>query len=204
MSGPDDRTLSLNEVETLAAKAARGAGADWGVAEDLGRAARWLAGRGLGWAPPLIALIGDAEGFCRLRPAFQAADRAAGSAAGDGWTAGPCDLVWAAPILSAAVHGRAVVLTLRGDGCAVRLGPDGRASADGPWPGVASESAQHLSLRTDADASPLAYPAEARTRRSIVTDPEWRALHDAAARTYVPASARSRAAGAGGGRVDDE
>ncbi len=35
--------FSLNELEMLALKAARGAGLEWGLAEDAGNAAKWLA-----------------------------------------------------------------------------------------------------------------------------------------------------------------
>lgn len=42
--------LSLNEVETLAARAARGAGYSWGEADETGRAARWLARAGFDWS----------------------------------------------------------------------------------------------------------------------------------------------------------
>ena len=38
---------SLNEIQTLATKAARGAGLPWGLADEAGRAARWLEVRGL-------------------------------------------------------------------------------------------------------------------------------------------------------------
>ncbi|MFV0473400.1 MAG: DUF3726 domain-containing protein, partial [Pikeienuella sp.] len=38
--------LSLNEVETLTLKAARGAGLSWGEAEDAALATRWLARHG--------------------------------------------------------------------------------------------------------------------------------------------------------------
>lgn len=34
---------SLNEIAALAKRAARGAGLSWGMAEEAGRAARWLA-----------------------------------------------------------------------------------------------------------------------------------------------------------------
>ena len=39
--------LSLNEVESLAAKAGRGGGFSWGLAEEIGRSARRLAQGGL-------------------------------------------------------------------------------------------------------------------------------------------------------------
>lgn len=40
-------TYSLNEIEALAKKAARGGGYDWGVAEEAGKAVRWLASHGV-------------------------------------------------------------------------------------------------------------------------------------------------------------
>ena len=51
---------SLNEVRTLAMKAARGAGLPWGVAQEAGRAAGWLEARGLAG---LAALGGALEGL---------------------------------------------------------------------------------------------------------------------------------------------
>jgi len=39
-------TYALGEIETLCRKAARGAGHSWGVAEEAGRAARWLCAHG--------------------------------------------------------------------------------------------------------------------------------------------------------------
>lgn len=47
--------LSLGEAEALARKAARGAGRSWGMAEEFGRAIRWLAGAGC----PAMALGAD-------------------------------------------------------------------------------------------------------------------------------------------------
>jgi len=44
---PDGIALSDNEVESLCLKAARGAGLDWGMAEEAGQAARWLAALGI-------------------------------------------------------------------------------------------------------------------------------------------------------------
>ncbi|MEP3639948.1 MAG: DUF3726 domain-containing protein, partial [Paracoccaceae bacterium] len=38
---------SLNEIEALAKRAARGAGLSWGMAEEAGKATRWLASHGL-------------------------------------------------------------------------------------------------------------------------------------------------------------
>lgn len=51
---------SLNEIQTLATKAARGAGLPWGLADEAGRAARWLEARGLAG---LSALHSTLEGL---------------------------------------------------------------------------------------------------------------------------------------------
>lgn len=45
---------SLNEIESLCKKAARGAGMSWGLAEEAGKAAKWLSAHGLD-GPQVIA-----------------------------------------------------------------------------------------------------------------------------------------------------
>ncbi|SMX50711.1 DUF3726 domain-containing protein [Maliponia aquimaris] len=52
--------LSQNEVEQLCLKAARGAGMSWGLAEEAGFAAAWLAMRGLDGPGVLLAQLRDA------------------------------------------------------------------------------------------------------------------------------------------------
>lgn len=121
--------LSLNEVETVAAKAARGAGLSWGGAEEIGKAARAMARAGMAWDEALLAAIGDEA--VAATPGFEL-----------------------------------VVL-------------DRFAPMD------------------------LAPGATARSRFLIAPD-RLAALEAWAARTYVPASARSRAAGAGAGLTDND
>lgn len=48
---------SLSEVETVAWKAARGAGYPWGIAEEAAAALRWLAARGIDGCPALASLL---------------------------------------------------------------------------------------------------------------------------------------------------
>ena len=48
---------SLNEVESIAKKAARGAGYPWGIAEEAGKAIRWLAERNLNGCQELARLL---------------------------------------------------------------------------------------------------------------------------------------------------
>lgn len=58
---------SLNEVEAMAKKAAKGAGYTWGEAEDAARAVRWLEARGLTGAAALAAHLGaKGSGACPI------------------------------------------------------------------------------------------------------------------------------------------
>ncbi len=50
-------TLSRNETESLCAKAARGAGYSWGLAEEAGFAAGWLAAQGIDGTGAFLALL---------------------------------------------------------------------------------------------------------------------------------------------------
>ena len=50
-------TYSLGEVEALSRKAARGAGFSWGMAEDVGKAVRWLCSWGLPGAEALAGFL---------------------------------------------------------------------------------------------------------------------------------------------------
>ncbi|WP_120495545.1 DUF3726 domain-containing protein [Kiloniella sp. EL199] len=61
---------SLNEIEASARKAARGAGMSWGLAEEAGKATRWLAARGLPNVCLLLSLLktNDGKAYNELRP----------------------------------------------------------------------------------------------------------------------------------------
>ncbi len=54
--------LSRNEIESVCTKAARGAGMSWGLAEEAGYAAGWLASRGLDGAGVLARYLRRAQG----------------------------------------------------------------------------------------------------------------------------------------------
>ncbi len=63
-------TFSLNEAETMARKAARGAGYGWGLSEDAGKAVRWLCSQGFDGCAALAALLpaSDGKNLFRLSP----------------------------------------------------------------------------------------------------------------------------------------
>lgn len=191
----------MNEVEGMAQKAARGAGLPWGIAEDTGRAAGWLARRVGAWAGPLLALL-EVPPPRAESPLFAAALLADSAAAG-----AACDIarvvapIWALPGLLA-LSPQPVAVWL--DGARVQGAPGRDACASLPAEALAALPAAALSLRFPPAPPPLPYLLPVRFRRSLVPASEWRRLEVLAALTYVPASDRSRRTGAGAGLLDDE
>ena len=55
-------SFSLNEIEAMGKRAARGAGLDWGIAEEAGKATRWLTAHGLPGPELLAELLTRNEG----------------------------------------------------------------------------------------------------------------------------------------------
>lgn len=62
LSGGGVVTLSLNEVEALARKAARGSGFAWGIAEEAGKAARWLCASNVDGCAALADYLAECDG----------------------------------------------------------------------------------------------------------------------------------------------
>ncbi len=214
---------SLNEIRTLAAKAARGAGLPWGVADEAGRAACWLEARGLAGLPALEGALerlsapdwrrcfpvpegavwraesGEIDG---LLAGMTLADRAAGplplDAGGALVLAGVRWPLLAVPFLAAAarVSGARLAVSL-GDGLpAVGIGPHAAGEACRALEGMTFAE----TFRIEIAASGAAPPGLPRLDGAIPVDEELYArLARRAARTHVPESAESRARGAGAG-----
>mgnify|MGYP006282351575 CR=1 FL=1 len=210
--------LSLNEVDAVGRKAARGAGLPWGLAEEAGRAARWLAERGL---PGPAALAGALQALDGAEPAVHAprceegvwqaspgplSPFAVGAALWDRATdapetpvrLGPC--LWPVLLLPyagwiAQARGRAVALTAAG--LSATVGPEGALD----WEG------DPLLPRIDAlTLAPSAPPprAEALCTQAEVAPDIAAALDALGHRTYAPATEASRLAGAGAGLTDND
>lgn len=56
--------MTLAEIDATGRKAARGCGCPWGIAEEAGKSARWLASHGLPGAEALAALLSDRTECC--------------------------------------------------------------------------------------------------------------------------------------------
>ena len=216
-------THSLNEIEGLSIKAVRGAGVPWGLAEEAGKAARWLAAHGQPAADVLVGTLDliDGRSYGDLRPVREGerwvgragllcpliagvtlCDRAEAIAAGERFVTGPIAYpLLVVPFVAAAQRtvGSAFVLE---------------------WPGVSvGVDAAGLHLASGADALAVAADELVCDTRSqlpsggavaagtggIKVDPVPLARLGAYAhRTYVPASEASRERGAGAGLDDND
>jgi len=192
--------MTLAEIDATTRKAARGCGCPWGLAEEAGKSARWLASHGLPGAETLATLLHDREGCC----------------AGTGK---PCALAIGASLADRATEIRDnPVETGETDASLILLAQMGRA-ADAldrgyvlEWEGGHATLARHaVSIEGDVTASRMT--CRAATDRDggtppspasrMVADDAWAALNALAHRILVPATDASRA-GAGAGTRDND
>lgn len=215
--------VSLNEIEVMARRACRGVGYPWGIAEEAGRAVRWLAAHGLDGPQHLATLLTDeddagsnqpAPAFVdgelqaptgRLSPLIAGAalcDRAGVIAAGAelrlAATAHPLLLV---PYAAAAVSLSGDAFELAWGNAKVIVAPAGIA-IEGEEAALNAPHVEYAICRpAGAFGAPLSPPA-VRARR--VSSTLWSRLSALAERTFAPPSEASRLAGAGAGLTDND
>lgn len=210
-------TWSLNEIEALSRKASRGAGYPWGLAEEAGRAVRWLEARGLPGAEALArhlrevdgqalpALAPDADSW--TAPGGAACPILAGTMLADGVAGldpGPITLPDLAnpllllPFLSwmAMTRGRAIRAGMAAT--TVALSPDGALIAAAEIAAPATSTVALL-FAAEPEGRPVAEGL-----RSACSAETVAALDGFARRTYAPATEESRLAGAGAGLSDND
>ncbi len=213
---------SLNEIEALAKRAARGAGLSWGMAEEAGRATRWLASHDLA-GPALLSDVlakNDRLPHEQVAPvsldgewhalAGELCPLAAGTALNDcadrlanGQSVNMASVsfpllvlpfaAWAAIHLNEPVQVRWQNLWICTDGNRVWINdPDREINTRH----AAALTCQIASKRTDAGTAPRS--------RGVVTSEVWAKLDVFAQRTFAPATAASRLLGAGAGVSDND
>lgn len=222
--------VSLNEIEQTSLKAARGAGYAWGLAEETGASARWLAMRGLPFLQPLTA--GVLKQMHRLE-SFDSA-RPVGSSHGPVEAAnrlGPISVLTAlsdelltlpqasgelslralaSPVLVLPAlarlskrYGRPLLVRWPGVALECRAGEIG--ADDGGRAGLQTTLADWFTVSRLAASSDATAPAEnLRHQGAEVVETQWRELTAFASRTYVPESETSRLRGAGAGLTDND
>ncbi|NWG23215.1 MAG: DUF3726 domain-containing protein [Pseudorhodoplanes sp.] len=215
--------FSLNEIEAEVRKAVRGAGLSWGLGEEAGKAARWLASQNAD-ASRALADILDRHDRHELDVQIVRS--------GDGGWRGKNGAPLCPLTLGAAICDDAWRLA---GGEALRAERVAQPLLLLPFVARAARAA-HRSLMLDADGWQTAFSAAGRcatplavkampegaqvickeTRESVVTpdtasfarpdvDPSaWRRIERFAYRTYVPATEHSRLHGAGAGMIDND
>lgn len=215
--------VSLNELESLVMKAVRGAGLDWGLAEEAAATASWLARADLLQLGPLVARLGTTTptsplvmdgamihpsttgtSLCPILTGAFIADHG-----------GVCQTLELhdvrAPLWLSAVVARALPpecrLMTEWEGVRLVLdsgGPLGSPGGDPFSSNVAVEVTGFVSLAIE---QPVQAPRVPPLRSAVgirVDDVHWHTLEALQRHTYVPASDRSRLAGAGAGLLDDD
>ena len=215
-------TWSLNEVEGLARKAARGSGLSWGLSEEAGKSARWLESKGLPGAEILSALLTlndgksyeticpeatsghwDAKGghLCPLIAGTTICDHASDLKAGHdidlGKTTYPMLLL---PLIAGAARLSGKVIEVTWQGMTAIVTADGDIGFSEDTALLASE-VEAVSIRaTEAQADNVL----AQRLRVDIPGDIAAALGAFAHRTYAPDTPESRLAGAGAGLTDND
>lgn len=216
-------TGSLNELETLVKRATRGAGLSWGIAEEAGKSARWLASRGF----PAGALV-----FAWLQQGEQVAyrERVPADPRGTEWKAGAsflCPVCTGCVLSDRATAGRlSLPLRLREvlcpllflpflEGLSRKLGhpvqvegpPAGATvllDAEDGWRGERLEALGAVPTDLYLRAQPGAHPPRVERFYRVDWDAEEKAgLEAFAHRTFAPASIGHQS-GAGAGLRDND
>lgn len=213
--------VSLAEIDAMGRKAARGAGFAWGLAEEAGRAARWLAAWGLPGPEALLAALQAMDGavgahaprpdgpawkaeagtLCPIATGAALSDRAAEIRDGAEIRLGPVLFpLLVLPALCRAARDLDFAIELRGAAFVAVATPDGPAAADRAP--IEAARIEGLSVaRADGSPHPAVPHRSDAWRVSVET---WRALDRFAHRTYAPATEASRRAGAGAGVRDTD
>ena len=205
---------SLSEAFSLCQKAARGAGMDWGAAEECGRAAKWLLRNRL----PLFPLPQLLESRIGVSPPDPDSRPLRGAESGKALC----------PILSGALLSDEAELLVRQGGCRldetawpILLAPflaeiDGGVELE--WEGarvflsagkvwLTGDSDSLLTAKAGRVAIRFAGEAPKNANAPDYPDPDdalWGRLGRLAARTLVPSGEESRKRGAGAGLTDND
>jgi len=215
---------SLNEIETQAIKAARGAGLAWGIAEEAGKATSWLSAHGMDGARLLASCLVRALGkdyedlktvvddgpwhgaegeLCPILAGIALCDRADRLGAGN--TIELVNVTEPAMLLPFAARISTALdkpVQLRGPNCAPVLDRGTWLSPDGALPAITSLAAA-ITVSV-LDQCPDYRPVMRADGAVRVRDALWTELDLLARRTYVPESEASRAHGAGAGDIDND
>ena len=180
--------ISFNEIEMTLLKAARGAGLEWGLAEEAAAAGRWLAGFDLPWAAPLLglfatgdwhgAIAGDARCLRPVAPHDWLCPLRVGAFLSDlGAEAPPLILAVRRPLLLLPFAARrAFPVEVAWEGARFCLDAGGPACSCASEGAIDPVSAAWVRVGPMTDAPPD--PRLSRTDCPIVDDADWRGVEE--------------------------
>lgn len=213
--------LTLAETESYLRKAARACGLDWGIAEEAGKAARWLAAFNLPGPEIMLAHLQQLKGkdyrsffpdcsdepwqasgglLCPIITGATLADRSAQMLEGMEFKLGPT----AYPLLLAATVGQAArchqtVFTTAWAGVRVSCFENG-LSIEGNRDDLLLAEVDSVSCYRDDLSTPQQLPL---TLAYVIDSTIFKRIDELAFQIYVPATEESRA-GAGAGLTDND
>lgn len=189
-------TMSLNEVDAMVRKAARGAGLDWGLAEEAGRAARWLCAQGQdGVGAAAKALAGPKTDRCTVSSGARLADCAADLRNGPARFKDVLTPQLFLPFAALAAKMLQVTIEVDCDGH--------RAMTDGQSLTLSDDFPDHASTVT-VRVIDVPVGIECPMSRAMPDPEDWAQLEALAKLTYAPATDESRLNGAGAGLSDND
>jgi hypothetical protein len=213
--------VSRNEIESLALKAARGAGMSWGLAEESSIAAGWLAEHALPWADTLLGVLAQADAtspprivgqaLLPSRPGTRLCPIMTGGFLSDlGLPASAMEIhdllapLWLAPF-AASWAGPDQVVRLGWGDASLLVGRSAVAGADAVPAAIhATPFAKRVTMVLEPMSGAPTYRRRIAPSGYAVCEEIWCALQEFERKTYVPASAQSRIAGAGAGLLDND
>ena len=210
--------FSLGEFEALAKRAARGAGLSWGMAEETGKAARWLAAFGLPATETLAAYLTRyrTESGIVVQSEVWAAQSSSTCplAFGAALSDHGAELLKGGPITAQAVGYPLLVLPFvagicRRENICMSLGvADASVQVNGALMSMHGDI-DALRRETPSDVTcqvipPFAGGYEGAAKRCHLSSDDLAALTRLAHRTYAPSSEASRILGAGAGVLDED
>lgn len=207
--------LSLNEIEATAKRAARGAGYGWGLAEEAGKATRWLCAQGLDGVAALARLLErDFAGHL---------DRHSPDCTDAVWTGvgDLCPLITGAAlsdradaVVSGTIGLRRIAVPLlllpfaanmaRRGSFRLTVDMDGlTAVTDGAQLSL-EDACSHYAENIRITRVAVMLPARPRQTRAEPAPAGWDTINQFAHLTYAPATEESRLLGAGAGLSDND
>ncbi len=213
--------LTLAEVESYLRKSAQAVGLDWGLAEEAGKAARWLAAFGLPGPECMVSHLANLPGLdyqrftpeatdlpwkasggvlCPVITGAAIADRSAQMLAGKQFELAAV----AYPLLLAATIGQAArchqtVFTTAWDDVRVSCFANG-IRVEGPLEQLIVEQTDSVHCFQDSLSEPQSLPS---ARAYPIDADHFQQIERLAIKTYAPATEASRA-GAGAGLTDND